>query len=361
MIMCAFISVLIKDLRIRFSSPLELVFFLVLPLVFTVVLSGTGGAGGAAGGDAAAARVVLVQDAVQSAVSRGVIARLGADPGLSVRETRDPVELLNDAGADLLLTFTPSAASSLREPFDVKVRLSPWRGSAESTARRVAALLNGGTPSPAAPDVSPGASDSSDAATGSAGQVVTWVLVPLLGLGANFIAERKRGTMRRVLASPARRSAVTAGIAGAEMLAALVQVALLVLFGAFAFHLPWLAHPLELAALSAAFCAAGAALGAFLGTFCSTQRQAGSLGLAVAMVLAVLGGCWYPASLFPAALREAAHWNPAGWAMEGFLSVLSPGSAAAAALRDAGLLSLFAAAAFLLTAVVSRARRAPDA
>ena len=40
-------AIVIKDLRVRFSSPTELVFFLLLPLVFTVVLSGASIAGSA--------------------------------------------------------------------------------------------------------------------------------------------------------------------------------------------------------------------------------------------------------------------------------------------------------------------------
>jgi len=356
--MRTFFNVLVKDLRIRFASPLELVFYLALPVVFTVVLSGAGMHAPAG----AAAHLVLVHDTVQSAESRGLIGVLGNDPAIQVREVRDPTALLSDGQVSMLLTLKPAASPSAQRPFDVSMRLSPWHGADEQTVKRVTTWLSGGNPGAASAVITSGSSDdSSGAATGNAGQIVTWVLVPLLGLGANFIAERRRGTMRRILASPARRAAVLAGIAGAEIFAAIVQVAILVLFGTTAFHLPWMAHPLELAALSIAFCVAGGALGAFLGMLCSTQRQAGSLGLAVAMVLAVLGGCWYPASNFPAALRTITHWNPAGWAMEGFLSVLSPGSATTVALRDAALLAVFGVAAFALTAVFSRARRAPAA
>ena len=317
--MRTFFNVLAKDIRIRFSSPLELVFYLVLPVVFTIVLSGVGmHAGGAA------AHLVLVRDTVRSPESRGLIGILGRDPEIQVREVSDPTALLSDGQVALLLTFKPTP--SAQKPFDVTVRLSPWHGVDEGTVKRVATVLSGGTPATTTATISAGsADDSTSAATGNAGQIVTWVLVPLLGLGANFIAERRRGTMRRMLASPAGRGAVLAGIAGAEIVAAFVQVAILVLFGTYVLRLPWMTHPLELAALSMAFCVAGGALGALLGMFCTTQRQAGSLGLAVAMVLAVLGGCWYPAASFPASLKVITHWNPAGWAMEGFLSVLSPG------------------------------------
>jgi ABC-2 type transport system permease protein len=122
------------------------------------------------------------------------------------------------------------------------------------------------------------------------------------------------------------------------------------------FRLPWFAHPLELVGLSFAFCVAGAALGAFLGAVCRTSRQAGSLGLAISMVLAVFGGCWYPSAFFPSGLRAVTRLDPAGWAMDGFLAVLSPSAAAGPALHSAALLLVFGAVVFVLSAAVSRLR-----
>jgi ABC-2 type transport system permease protein len=40
------IAIALKDVKVRFSSPIEWLFFLILPVVFTVVLAGgTGGSG----------------------------------------------------------------------------------------------------------------------------------------------------------------------------------------------------------------------------------------------------------------------------------------------------------------------------
>lgn len=158
--------------------------------------------------------------------------------------------------------------------------------------------------------------------------------------------------------APVPRATVTLAPAAAEVIAALAQIGLLAGFGAAAFGLPWMAHPLELAVLSIAFCCAAAALGALLGSFCRTQRQAGFLGLSVAMILAVLGGCWYPSGLFPEGLRAVTRLDPAGWAMDGFLAVLSPGSPASA-WHSAALLALFGVCALAVT--VGHARLRGDA
>src|SRR5512145_2949753 len=44
-----------------------------------------------------------------------------------------------------------------------------------------------------------------------------------------------------------------------------------------------------------------AALGTMRGAFVKSEAQAESLSIRVGMLMALLGGCWYPLDLFPAA------------------------------------------------------------
>ena len=389
--MRGFLAIVIKDLRIRFSSPMALVFFILLPVVFTVALSG---ASMARSGGAKAAPLVLLHDGAGTPEARAFAAMLGTMSGVRVREVSDPTALIATSEPDLLLSIAPGPAAETGLPFALTFKLSPWRSSAGETARRVGEWLVGARAAYAASTASPSAAADSTKATssapsttapaagttapvsprtaapvptatvsappasavGNAGQIITWALVPLLGLGAGLIGERRRGTTRRILSTPAARGVVLSAGAAAEVAGALVQILLLVTFGSLVFGLPWFAHPLELVGLSFAFCVAGAALGAFLGAVCRTSRQAGSLGLAIAMVLAVFGGCWYPAAFFPSGLRAVARLDPAGWAMDGFLAVLSPSAAAGAALRSTILLLIFGALVFLLSAAATRLR-----
>ncbi|HET6486205.1 MAG TPA: hypothetical protein VFH83_07280, partial [Spirochaetia bacterium] len=136
--MSTFATVLWKDLRVRFSSRAELVFFIVLPVVFIAVLSGTMGTSPTLG---ERAPLVLVYDTVHSGPSSGMFSALAAVPGLQAREVDDPTELIEKADADLLLWLTPSTTTD--KPFTVTVRLSPWRSSAAQSAKRVEAALGG--------------------------------------------------------------------------------------------------------------------------------------------------------------------------------------------------------------------------
>ena len=365
--MRAFLAIVVKDLRLRFSSPLELVFFILLPVVFTVALSSASVAGT---GPGKAAPLVLLHDGAGTAQARAFVEMMETMPGVRVREVSDPTALIATTDPDLLLSIAPRSAGEARLPFSLAFRLSPWRPSAAETARRVGEWLDaaGGAPragaaaavtAPAAAPaaVAPGAaSPPPAAAVGNAGQIITWALVPLLGLGAGFIGERRRGTMRRIRTTPAPRGvALSAGVA-AEVAGALVQIMLLASFGTLVFRLTWFSHPLELLGLAIAFCCAGAALGALLGAVCRTQRQASSLGLAISLVLAVFGGCWYPTALFPGRAAKRDTTGSGGWAMDGFLAVLSPSAATGPVVRSTVLLLAFGAAVFLLSAAASRFR-----
>jgi ABC-2 type transport system permease protein len=66
---------------------------------------------------------------------------------------------------------------------------------------------------------------------------------------------------------------------------------------------------------------AAAALGTMLGTFVKTEGQANGLSIMIGMVMAMLGGCWYPIELFPQVMRQAALILPTTWAMQGLLDI----------------------------------------
>ena len=68
-------------------------------------------------------------------------------------------------------------------------------------------------------------------ANSSAGQLITWVFIPLIGISAMFAYERQKGTLRRLLTTPTRKSTYLLGTIVGQVLTALVQMLLLVGFG----------------------------------------------------------------------------------------------------------------------------------
>jgi ABC-2 type transport system permease protein len=65
-------------------------------------------------------------------------------------------------------------------------------------------------------------------ANASAGQLITWVFVPLFGISAMFAYERQRGTLRRILTTPTSKATYLLGTIAGQVFMALIQMSLLV-------------------------------------------------------------------------------------------------------------------------------------
>ena len=132
-----------------------------------------------------------------------------------------------------------------------------------------------------------------------------------------FAVERQNGTLRRLLTTPTRKSTYLLGTIFGQVLTALVQMLLLIVFGILVMKLNWGSQPLALAVMMVTSALAAAALGTTLGTFVKTESQASGLSIMTGMVMALLGGCWYPIELFPQAVQNIVKVLPTTWAMQG--------------------------------------------
>jgi ABC-2 type transport system permease protein len=206
-------------------------------------------------------------------------------------------------------------------------------------ARSLVSIANASTPE----DV-----EYDPAANSSAGQLITWVFIPLLGIAALFAFERQKGTLRRLLVSPTPKATFLLGTIVGQVATALVQMLLLVVFGAVVMKLPWARNLGALALMLISMALGAASLGTFLGTLVKSEAQANGLSIMIGMVMALLGGCWYPLDLFPRTVQSAVKVLPTTWAMQGLLDVVSRGQGISAVMLPAGVLLGFAAAFFAI-------------
>ena len=162
-----------------------------------------------------------------------------------------------------------------------------------------------------------------DAGTSSsAGQLITWVFISLLGLSSTMAFDRERGTLKRLLASPTSRLTYFSATIVGQVLISLVQVTLLMIFGALFLKAPWLDRPGITYLLLIAFCLASAGLGALLGSLVRNSAQASSLSSTLGMLFSLLAGAWFPIEFFPSLMQKAANIFPTYWAMEGLKDIL---------------------------------------
>lgn len=377
------IAIAWKDTLVRFSSPMEWLFFLILPVIFTAVLSATTGRGDGR------TRFVVVDEA-RTAASALLVGNLKAARGVRTdsmslakgeaefRARRAPALLVIPAGfsalaleqgrAELDLRLQPSntgaltagrvlrsvverfdsAAAIARSPSAAAEQRRPGMSyeaafadalTAMEGARSLVSIANASTPEEVEYD---------PAANSSAGQLITWVFIPLLGIAALLAFERQKGTLRRLLVSPTPKATFLLGTIAGQVATALVQMLLLVVFGAVVMKLPWGRDPGALAVMLVSTALAAASLGTFLGTLVKSEAQANGLSVMSGMLLALLGGCWYPLDLFPRTLQSAVKVLPTTWAMQGLLDVVSRGQGIAAVMLPAGVLLGFAAAFFAI-------------
>ncbi len=387
------IQIGLRDIRLEFSSPMAWLTFLILPLVFIFLFAGNLGGGE---GDDNPGLGIMVVDEDQSDLTADLIAILDASssvaPKIVPRATADEAFLdgelavlhipagfeasvLKGETTELDLRIQPSDTNGQIANQAIQVALSELSGplqiAALSTAQEAA---NGRFANEAEElawfqtvrdkaaaelDAKPerinltkpeeAAESGFDLASQQAiGQLITWVFIPLIGVSVLFVSERQYGTLRRMLTTPTNKATYMGGVIFGQLGKGLVQMLILVLFGAIGFGIGFGNSPGGLAILLVSFGLAGVALGTMLGTFVKTDGQANGLSIMLGMVLALLGGCWYPLEFFPPAAQMVANFTPTSWALRGMTDLVVRGDTLIDILPEAGVLLLFAAVFFAI-------------
>lgn len=384
-------AIIFKDTRIRFTSPVEWMFFLILPVIFMLILSG-------GTGPPPDQRIMLFTvDQAQTDLSNALIAELENSPSIrperidlltalnrfdafqvsavliippefdteALKEGRAEVELkqqrnnLNALIGQQAVQTAVSRLSSLVDIANVSVAtaasIQPFSSQAMAESWFDESFSNAQNLMDNAPQrlitVAGSTEDEINydpRANSVSGQMITWVFIPLIGLSAMFAYERTGGTLRRILVTPTSKALYLGGTVVGQVLTALFQMAILITFGVLVMNINWLHAPLALVLIMVSSTLAAAALGTMLGTFIKTVGQGDGISIMVGMVMAMMGGCWYPIELFPETIRTAAQVLPTYWAMQGFLNIAVRGQGLNGVLLESAILLGFALVFFLI-------------
>jgi ABC-2 type transport system permease protein len=186
------------------------------------------------------------------------------------------------------------------------------------------------------------------ASQSSPGMVVMFGMTTMLGVGIVLVNERRLGTLRRLLISPASKVSILIGKFSGTLLLGLLQTAILILFGQIAFDVPWGRDPLALIVVVLAFSLAIVGLGILFATLVRTEEQAGNVMVGASMAMAALGGAWWPISITPRFMQTLGHLFPSAWAMNAFQAIILRGATLADVLPEVGILLGYAALFFAL-------------
>jgi ABC-2 type transport system permease protein len=133
-----------------------------------------------------------------------------------------------------------------------------------------------------------------------------------------IVRERQNHTLERMLASSVRRSTLIGGIFTGTAAKGLVQIIIFWTVGILAFNIDLGLAPAAVIILSFLMVIVSAAFGVMLATLVKTDRGAGSLATLSALIMAPLGGCWWPLFITPQWMQFLAKATPHGWANNGF-------------------------------------------
>jgi len=153
--------------------------------------------------------------------------------------------------------------------------------------------------------------------------VIPGYLVMFVFFGAaigaeTIVRERQNHTLERLLSSSVRREAILGGIFTGTAAKGLVQILLFWVAGLLIFSVDLGNSPAAVIILSILMVIASAAFAIMLATLVKTQRSAGSIAVLASLVLAPLGGCWWPLFILPKWMQALAKITPHGWATTGF-------------------------------------------
>ena len=177
-------------------------------------------------------------------------------------------------------------------------------------------------------------------------------------MGAEALArERQTHTLERLMANGVRRESLIVGKFLAGALIGVVQVAVLWIVGALAFNIDLGASPAAVVLISLLMVVASAAFGVLLASLVNNVRTASAAGVLTSLVLAPIGGCWWPLFIAPQFMQSLARLTPHGWTNDALNRLMLFGAEFTDVLPS--MLALVVFAAVFLSLALWRFRMAP--
>jgi ABC-2 type transport system permease protein len=160
--------------------------------------------------------------------------------------------------------------------------------------------------------------------------------------GGTLLYEREAGTLRRLLTAPIPRGAILAGKMIAYMLLACMQVVVVFAVASLVFGTPLGKSPFGLVVLTLVVAFNAAALGMLVAAIAKTGKQADSIGVILAFVLAGLGGALAitPTPMYRSGgfMGFIASLTPQNHAVEGFYKLMAENASFIQVLPQIGIL-----------------------
>ncbi|MBM4060094.1 MAG: hypothetical protein FJ265_03210 [Planctomycetes bacterium] len=153
-----------------------------------------------------------------------------------------------------------------------------------------------------------------------AGMAVMMLMFGLMACSTTLLQERDQGTLRRLLVARMPRGAIVLGKFLFCFVVGLLQMAVLFGYGELVFGVGCFRDPLTLLMLTLAWAACATSFGMLIAVAAKTGKQAEGLSTLLILLMAALGGCWFPIQIaqLPWYGELVTQSTLTWWAMTGF-------------------------------------------
>jgi ABC-type multidrug transport system permease subunit len=344
-----------NDLRLTFSDRAAVVWMVILPIVFATFFGLVMGGDNANPADAAAALTLVDDDG--GAVARYFISDLeGQGLALDLVTADEAATLENKvrtlvipsgftadvvAGSQVILHLETDPGASQEASLLGRARIV--RAISRTIGHLIARSATDGAVSPesfddvaAVPDLvrveSRYAGRSEVVPSGFSqsipGNAVMFVMLIALTYGAaTLTGERSAGLLHRLATTPLSRREIILGKILGRLVIASVQVTILVAVALVA-HLAFdvvIGNVVNLWVVLLVYAMCVAPLGVIFGAWFEEPDRAANIGVIATIVMAALGGCWWPLEIVPKSMQQLALVLPTTWAMRALHGVVSFG------------------------------------
>ncbi len=183
------------------------------------------------------------------------------------------------------------------------------------------------------------------------GNLVMYLMMNLLIFGgATVAAERRNGVIKRLMVHPVTRLELVMGKIYGLMLLGVVQIVFFLAVGKFLFHVNLGANLPGVTLTLLVFAWVAGSLGVLVGSLVAAHDRVSGICVLASLLMAALGGCWWPLEIGPPVMKTISLCLPTGWALQALHQLISFGSGFDAVLLPLAVLVAFGAAANLLAA-----------
>ena len=150
------------------------------------------------------------------------------------------------------------------------------------------------------------------------GMSVMMLMFSLVGFGRSLLAERDKGTLRRLLAAPIDARSILLSKFMSVLLIGLLLITVLFTFSALVFDLDVLGRLDTLLVLSLATALACTGFAVAISAWAQTEKQADGVSTLVILLMSAIGGCWIPLMLMPEPVQLVARFTLPYWSLSAY-------------------------------------------